>query len=325
MRPQDNSLAASLVVATCRLGGLDVLWATLKAQVVRNFELILVDYWWEERKDIVAARWHETGLPFNYLTHVPPRLGRWAGHHDSHQAYNTGFALARTPLICIGQDYWCAPPEYVYQHVDVFRRTNGRAAMSGHNRRVKMPPVKRTGAIARFSIFEPEFQPKHLNNLTTTVLGTKTPMTNAHTPGWAHLGWREIFCVPYTMHHGTQNESVPTAALHCINGFDEYYAGEAGSGDVDLGLRLFAAGCPMVITPECCITVDMEHQNLPRELSCSAYTQEAGTRSLSIFNARAAQYERGERLNPWADNGGFKLSDPLTVEDVIANYEAHRP
>lgn len=317
--------AASIVIATCRLGGLDVTWEMLRSQTCQDFELVLVDYWWEERKALVAARWTELGLPADRLVHVPPRLGRWAGHHDSGQAYNTGFALARAPLTCLGEDYWLAHPRYVEQHLDVFFRTDGRVSLSGHNRRVQMPPLRRfnTPLDCLWSAFHRPFRRADLEGLKTVALGMKWAASHARTEGWP-WGGQELFMVLPEHHHGTCNEAHPTAVLYQVNGFDEGYVGGAGNADADLGIRLFTTGHPLAVSPACGVAADMDHIAFPAALSAVPYTDATGEHNRLRFEERV-RLANAHCLPAAADNNGFRISAPTTVADVIASYNGHRP
>lgn len=329
--------AVSLVIATCRLGGLDITWEMLRAQTERDFEVILVDYWWEERKDIVAERWHETGLSPDRLTHVPPRKGRWFGAHDSGQAYNTGFALARAPLVCIGGDYWYAHPRYIEQHLAVFRRSwstpfifQGHIfhtiSLTGHHCK-RHPTALRVPYNAQeslFSTFANEFVAKRdLFEMWTTILCMRT--VGECPPDWP---WRGLFPVRFDFFNATQNDSLPRSVLYRINGFDERYSGGVGHADLDLGLRSTISGNLLVMPEDCGIAWDVDQYRLPPEVATKMFTARQSeavqkARNIALYARRIEAIQAGDAL--FAPNDGFRLDAPLSPADVIASYEAHRP
>ena len=147
MRPNVPPLSVSIVTATSRLGGLDVLAATVERQTFRDFEVILVDYWWEERHGLLDL----DRIP--NLVHVPPRLGRWREMSDAHNAWNTGLALARGNVVCFLSDYWLAHPRYVEDHYQVWKDSGGRKMLSGQHDVRAMPELASSSRSWLFSSF----------------------------------------------------------------------------------------------------------------------------------------------------------------------------
>lgn len=314
----DPTPKASIVISTIRLGGLDVTWEMLKAQTERDFELILVDYWWEKRREIVQERWSEVGLPPERLVHVPPRLGRWAPGHDSGQAYNTGFALARAPLICIAGDYWWGYPRYVEQHLAVFQATQGAATITGHYRK-RMPPLA-TDPHGLWSVFAVPY--KHDagdDSVLFTMSSYRQAITDNFTPGWP---WPGLFMLEPTSVNFTQNDSIPRAAMYGVNGLDEVFSGLGGYSDTDIAVRLTEYGHYWVIPGECGVAEELDHRALPAHLAAPRGESPPG--ALELMEARQAARKSG-KLSYIAENGGFTLRAPLTTQDVIRSYESYRP
>lgn len=62
-----NKPYISVMIATTRIGGLDVLLSGLETQVFKDFELILVDTLYEKRKDLIANKASEYSFPIKHL------------------------------------------------------------------------------------------------------------------------------------------------------------------------------------------------------------------------------------------------------------------
>lgn len=340
----DATPAASLVISTRRWGGLDVTWQMLRSQTEQDFEVILVDYWWEHRRGLVAERQRETGLPPERFVHVPPRQGCWAPYHDSAQAYNTGFALARASVVCIGGDYWYAYPRYIEQHLDIHRRglevgsldvppigTFTSFSMTGHHAKRLPLPLRRyeQPSDCLFTTFDHEFDPQSdLAAMWVTSLSTRYVITDAKTPGWPDA-FREWFITRADQFNCTQNDSLPLAMLYAVNGLDEVYnGGTDGHADLDLGLRCTVNHHAFLLPADCGIAWDVDHRYLPPEIATKMYDPTGVDakipRNGAIFEARR-QLALAGLLAPRVHNGGFSLSDPLTIQEVIDSYEAHRP
>jgi len=96
-----------------RPGGIDVAFATLRAQTFTDFEVILVDHRYEKRHEEVMRLAEESGL--NVL-HVPEhrRNGKYA---VVAAAWNTAIMLARGEIFLTMPDYAYAPPDWIARHV----------------------------------------------------------------------------------------------------------------------------------------------------------------------------------------------------------------
>ncbi len=94
----------SVVVVTNRVGGLDALFAGLKGQTYRNFQLILVDEL-APRRDVARG---------GFVDHVRPRcLERWGNYM---KCLNQGVQRAIGDRLIFWSDYTCPHPETLARH-----------------------------------------------------------------------------------------------------------------------------------------------------------------------------------------------------------------
>ena len=303
---------------------MDVLAAGLAQQTMRDFEVILVDYWWEERRGVVER---STLHHFAPLIHVPPRLGRWRPMADAHQAWNTGLALARGKVVCSLSDYWLIHPRYIEEHFTVWEKSKGTAALSGEHTVHAMP---RLGATSN-----PEHPPPHV--FAALLWSTLDEMFCVEGMNALPVKWRGVkplapprpdgfHPVPWSYYWAACNESAPLDALYKVNGYDEAFDGGRTYGDVDLAARLEKVG----VEPVRLLNGGLNQRLDPHELPVWA-THGAAARDL----AKAPIDERANAERAWSSkngghpfravNGGFDISAPITVAEVIASYECHRP
>ncbi|MEK6883734.1 MAG: hypothetical protein AABY22_29165, partial [Nanoarchaeota archaeon] len=241
---------AVVVHSTARLGGLDLLHQSIARQSTDAFDVVLVDYWWEERRALVAERF---GGFAGQVVHVPPRKGRRRGvGWDGCQAWNTGFAVSRAVapgvvLVIPTADYWIWSPRFVEQHLAVFNETHGVAALVGPHEVHALPVESRSPKDALWSAF--------VNPVDTEA---KIVAAVSKTPKWACR--RDLDANPenrcgrfrglqggHTNWYGGLNESIPRWALEASNGLDESLDGVKQHVDTDWGRRLAALGLKFVV------------------------------------------------------------------------------
>lgn len=86
----------------------------LSDQIFRDFEVILVDHRYEQRRERIAAmaRRYIPDIPFYHLPEHR-RNGIW---YVGASSWNTGIALAEGQVVIMLLDYAYTPPEYVRKH-----------------------------------------------------------------------------------------------------------------------------------------------------------------------------------------------------------------
>lgn len=91
---------------TNRYGGIDILWANMKRQTIKDWELVIVDALWEEREDAVKEYINDPRL--KYVRQYSKTEGAYTNlaHAD-----NLGFANCEGELIVCLQDYIWINPE----------------------------------------------------------------------------------------------------------------------------------------------------------------------------------------------------------------------
>lgn len=222
----------TVLCATCRIGGIDVLFQTLIGQRFRDFEFILVDRYWRERREEVGELFDKADFP---ITHLPPR--KLLSYLDTGVATNTGIALARGKLVCFLADYTYAYPEWLDDHWRVYQEFKGDATFVGYRDRIAPPPLKEKLDIesCKISCFREPFHPERLDELEILYSERKPLSPLEHITGpYSEIPWHGfmIYC----------NESLPKDILDRVGGLDEEYDGGLGWQDADLGYRAMKAG-----------------------------------------------------------------------------------
>ena len=219
----------SVVLTTARWGGLDVLFHSMQQQLMSDFEVILVDEFWEQRHVWASRYFSEARFAF---VHVPPR--RKCSYYDNALGFNTGIALAKGELVVFLVDYTWVPPEYLQTHWD-FYKANPGWSLSCYLDRYPLPAQKMRRGLeddCLLTAFEIEFTADAAEGFFSTnepiyrerrgLVGIPKEGGLVEMPG----------DVVYLL-----GESVPLAVLRELNGLDERYDGGYGSNDVDLGTR----------------------------------------------------------------------------------------
>ena len=83
------------------------------------------------------------------------------------------------------------------------------------------------------------------------------------------------------------NVSFPLEGTLKVNGFDEYYSGQGGSEDCDLGVRLERGGCTVVFFPDCKIYQILEHHEAVCETETWCKPQVTPQKELMLRDGRA--------------------------------------
>ena len=229
----DATPSLSIVLATCRLGGLDITWKMLEHQTHRDIEFILVDFFYYERRDLLRQLWPQTGLPPERFVHIPPRSGCWEFNPSSGDAYNTGIALARGELVALLGDYQYQYPTWAQDHLAYYLLHGGRETLAGD--------------FGAFAYAGERFDVAHPENHLFTVFDSPFAVDPGRMVSQVYAAVRGPFLdkhgyLPPAAFNATQNESVTLAALYDVNGLDEVYDGRRGFQDQDLGYRLDRAG-----------------------------------------------------------------------------------
>ena len=71
----------SVIVPTNRIGGLDILFESLKRQSFQDFELILADAIYQYRKNIVAETVRQYGFPVKHIEPSENTIAKWKQEH----------------------------------------------------------------------------------------------------------------------------------------------------------------------------------------------------------------------------------------------------
>lgn len=190
-------------------------WAleSLKNQIFKDFEYIIVDGLYDERKDAVNELIQSFDLDFA-VHHIKDKPTRWKNKRPALcNARNTGLIFAKGKHIVFHDDNCKMPPNWLEKH---FEWLEQNYLVAGG--------------------FTPYENSSIAYDRQDTRLETvnKTEITGGD---WLY---------------GT-NFSFPLCVAEDINGFDELYDGEIGQDDVDFGIRAERKGYKIIFDPTCCV------------------------------------------------------------------------
>ncbi len=235
----------SIVLATIRLGSLDVILNSLAQQTDQDFELIVVDEWYEERNAQV-----KTLHDFDII-HMPPK--RYVDYMDDVGAYNTGLAVARGELVAFLNDFIWLDPQFVERHWKLYESTNFKYSMSGFLDHYESPSsiIRDDIKTGWFTAFANEFTKDRADYW----FGNHYPIYRERKGGYLGqpiLTKQSVYYeTPGNKFYAAINDSLPLHILKNLNGLDERYAGGHSGVDIDLGCRAEAIGWKFAVDVDC--------------------------------------------------------------------------
>ncbi len=200
-------------------------WAieSLKNQTFKDFEYIIIDGHYNERKDLIKDL-IEKEKPFFECKHIPDKPSRWKGKRPAiSNARNTAIIYAKGKYIVFHDDNCKMPPDWLENHINWLE--------SGHVVAGNWITYKSETDIGPYGW-------EHRYNL------VKEPkIIGGH---WFYTG----------------NCSFSLNAAFDINGFDEELDGEQGQEDINFGIRAERKGYKIIYDPTCCVKYVLSNHTL---------------------------------------------------------------
>ena len=216
-------IRVSVILPTFRLGGLDLTKYSLLHQSFRDFELILVDELYCQRKDEV--RKYFKGIN---LKHIPPF--RVNDYFSSATCRNAGLSCAEGELVVFTNDYTWFAPDCIERHWDAYNKLEGKYAVTGF--RINMDGFKVVDDLNTLYAFGSEI--KSEPNGRVTFVDDRAKYRGRELLGYYELSPSLVF---------NDNSSIPLEVALELNGFDTHFDGGIGYLDIDFFSRAFLLGC----------------------------------------------------------------------------------
>lgn len=191
-------------------------WAieSLKNQTFKNFEYIIVDSYYNKRKELINQLMEKMSFQ-NPYTHIPDKLCRWKGKRPAiSNARNTAIIFAKGKYIVFHDDNCKIPPDFLEKHLKWLK--DGYIVAGNWITYESENIIGTYGWEHRYFLVK---EPKEIN-------GT-----------WLYTG----------------NCSFPLNIAFDINGFDEELDGEQGQEDISFGIRAERKGYKIIYDPTCCV------------------------------------------------------------------------
>ena len=233
----------------------DVTLDTLSRQSFKDFEYIIVDCFYEERKDYFKS--HNLGLR---IKHVPSYPNPWKekGLVQVCHQFNKGVIHADGELLFFDADSSMLPPDLManlWRHykdgwlVSLGFGVDATYATDLLSRRLSEDGVYQSvkswqGVDLNYTdgIIVPTEYYKHLG------YEGKVLMDHRYRKLFSEAG-REMEMIPPDWYYGISTASMD--AILKVNGFDQAFDGDSALNDVDLGNRLHMIGCKLAMFRDC--------------------------------------------------------------------------
>jgi len=248
----------SVIVPTNRVGGLDLVFDSLKDQTFKDFELIISDGIYKHRKDVVAEQ--ASGIKYK---HVEPFDNPFPLNSYC-RTVNTALAHAEGELVVLFSDYTWVDPDCLLKHVK-FHEKHDKVAVSSPHRYLALPPVHESAAFACYGPVDMLDTADHVFE-GFEKSGMDSYVKDLENGKFSEIMWSlfEEPAQPLTLPEDgnpvcprdvklsvptgpvdpticfLKNDSIPLKYLLELNGIDEELDGAHGYQDFDVSFRLIA-------------------------------------------------------------------------------------
>lgn len=231
----------SIILPTFRMGGLDLTKHSLLAQSFKDFELILVDELYSQRKDEVSEYFKGINLK-----HIPPF--RINNYFSSATSRNTGISCAEGELIIFTNDYTWFSPDSIERHWDAYNKLEGKYAVTGIRINMDGFKVENENALCAFSS-----EIKSKPNGQVIFVDDRSTYRGREVLEYYEISPSLVYA---------DNSSIPLEVALRLNGFDTHFDGGAGYLDINFFVRATLLGYGAMIDPSnVIIEVKSAHAN----------------------------------------------------------------
>ena len=278
------NIKISVLLCTYRFGGISISLEGLARQTFprNDFEVILCDRWYEERKDAVKELNEQYEVP---LIHVKPIRQQFPLSSGSMQR-NSAICEASGELLIFLCDYALCQPDWLQRHWNCYDPERMTTGMGPHRYRVHPPELKENWEKEYISIFKEELTPDKIMNLPIQPAGQDPKLERGGGPiggDYFHM----------------KNEAFMTSTALAINGCDEGFDNQGGHAysDMDYGQRINNAGGTFLLDPSNIIEI-IQIRDIYPLLQRNRDTGE----DYNYYIGRKGQWENNTSLLP-APNG----------------------
>lgn len=185
---------------------------SLKNQTFKDFEYIIVDGYYNERKDLMKGLMEKYSFQNPYI-HIPDKPSRWRGKRPSiSNARNTAIIYAKGKYIVFHDDNCKIPSDWLENHM---KWLSTDYIVAGN-----WITYKDEDTVGSYGWEHRYFLAKEPKEISGT---------------WLYTG----------------NCSIPLNVAFDINGFDEELDGEQGQEDINFGIRAERKGYKIIYDPKC--------------------------------------------------------------------------
>ena len=249
-------LPVSVILPTWRLGGYDVTLGALAAQTTRDFEVIVIDALHLWRAKGVAEALNALPFPVKHLA-VENSIFPVSSHA---RFRNTGIRAAKGRRLIFLNEYAVPPPNFIAAHTGLNPQTIGlstwvRTALHPDS---IAPGCRHSATYKLDNVWDVIEEARAGKFLWSTFKADVAPLAMALEYEQANglvppkfprmLGEHDAAFTLEYLHHW-KCDSVDTALVHHINGWDENFDGNGGYADTDFALRLHWTGATTKVIP----------------------------------------------------------------------------
>lgn len=225
----------SVVTYTIREGGLEWMMRYLSQQTFKNFEWIVVDAFYEERKDLLKNLSIELGV---HLVHLPePKIAYKIWGYNLASNGNEAFKHVTTPYIVIIDDWHVFPQNLLENHLEYLKKGFAPIPQWVHTEKY-LPSGEEYPDYKNFSMLL-----DHITRDEDSRMKDKNVIASLENdPAMVLCNW--TWWWPNASGIGTKY------AVTLCSGYDERLNGGTGGTDVDLSYRMGLVGAKFLYLPK---------------------------------------------------------------------------
>lgn len=303
----------SILYMTCRIGGIDFLKYLMDEQTFRDFEVVIVDEWFETRKKEVPEY-----LSDYHVKHLPPKVKK--PYVAIPNACNTGLMHVEGELVVFLNDFILPPKNWLESfwntHVEFERKNLMHGPLSKRANLLQIiSPVGMGPEIyaqkCKITVFKVPPSRESIEVLPVTATYDKSGCIRGSIRARTGTSYA-IYKSDMDWFWAGTNDACPLEALLAINGADERYDGAWQGWDPDVGVRASGAGYGTLYIADMW-TIEVEHHNIMKFTEKIDRDMQDNHR---MFHEILSKVRSGDLSGVWAGNP-YNLAD----ERVKLGYE----
>ena len=238
----------SVICATMRPGGFDVLFNSLEHQTFKDFELIISDSLYEYRKDIIKEMAKKYSFQYKHIAPITDRFPIFSFCHG----FNSALVQASGDVVLLTTDYRYFTPRSLQKHAD-FHRSHADNIGYAPGTKAVLPPLMKSGIPfygrnENYNQYIEDLKNGKLQDYMWSIFDNDIFSQPQDLSTWQEIDRVKIGYDPKTnaepgtevspLHIYLQGESIKTKIALEANGLNEDFDGAPSHQDIEFAHRL---------------------------------------------------------------------------------------